>query len=58
MVDHVFPGLVPNKEEDVPRSDSFDRCDYWSKGFPDGINQEEEDLQPLKLSEETPSDLT
>uniref|UniRef100_A0A3Q3B906 phosphatidate phosphatase n=1 Tax=Kryptolebias marmoratus TaxID=37003 RepID=A0A3Q3B906_KRYMA len=50
MVDHVFPDLVQNKEEDVPRSDSFDQCSYWSKEFPDGINQEEEDLQPLETS--------
>ncbi|XP_013880489.1 phosphatidate phosphatase LPIN1 [Austrofundulus limnaeus] len=48
MVDHVFPGLVQNKQEDILRSDSFDRCNYWSKGFPDHINQEEEDLQPLE----------
>ncbi|XP_035008379.1 phosphatidate phosphatase LPIN1 isoform X1 [Hippoglossus stenolepis] len=52
MVDHVFPVLSQNGGSDLPCSDTFDQCDYWSKALPDGPNQdeEEEDPQPLKTS--------
>ncbi|XP_037546612.1 phosphatidate phosphatase LPIN1 [Nematolebias whitei] len=51
MVDHVFPDLIQNKEDDIPRSDSgsFDECNYWSKTFPGSMCQEE-DLHPLETS--------
>uniref|UniRef100_A0A1A7YBP2 phosphatidate phosphatase n=1 Tax=Iconisemion striatum TaxID=60296 RepID=A0A1A7YBP2_9TELE len=47
MVDHVFPVMVEHKDSalDIPRSDSFDPCHYWSKDFPDDSNRDEEDLQ-------------
>lgn len=51
MVDHVFPDLIQNKEDDIPHSDSgsFDQCNYWSKKFPGGLDQEE-DLHPFETS--------
>ncbi|XP_061523200.1 phosphatidate phosphatase LPIN1 isoform X1 [Phycodurus eques] len=54
MVDHVFPVLLQKEGADFPRSDTFNRCDYWSERHRDGSNQhreeEEGDLQLLESS--------
>ncbi|KAE8297260.1 Phosphatidate phosphatase LPIN1 [Larimichthys crocea] len=50
MVGHVFPVLVRDERENLPCSDTFGQCKYWSEHLPDGTNEEEEDSQPLETS--------
>ncbi|XP_035508348.1 phosphatidate phosphatase LPIN1 isoform X2 [Morone saxatilis] len=50
VVDHVFPVLVRAEGAELPCTDTFGQCNYWSEQIPDGINQEEEDTQTLETS--------
>uniref|UniRef100_A0A8P4K246 Lipin 1a n=1 Tax=Dicentrarchus labrax TaxID=13489 RepID=A0A8P4K246_DICLA len=50
VVDHVFPVLVRDEGADLPCTDTFGQCNYWSEQIPDGTNQEEGDAQTLETS--------